>query len=158
MLQETRILHRMHEQFMKEFQAIKSTQDLAIGTFFQAHGGEPDKVINDDAKCAALIKLQNELTTTHNISTYAANASASANKHRIADVERVEPGGNATAKTQYKEDITRLRNAYRSEIAAVIQDNMRSFTSHLDLSLHLLSEDIKDDIHLEADRMINYIL
>lgn len=137
----------MQDKFYHEFQAMKTPQDLEIEAFFHKNG-EKEKVLADDAKCASLIQLQKGLTVTHNIqSTYAAGVGD--NKYRMA--------GQNPSPSKDKTDIEAIRKEFRSDVTLVIQENMRSFTSHLDLSLHLLGEDINDNIHREGDRMINYM-
>lgn len=131
----------MHAQFVKEFQAAKTPQDRIIDAWFKANGGE-EAVMADDAKCAALIKLQNEMSVTHNIqSTRAAGSGAN----------------GKVGQKQEKLALAALRKEYRTDVAAVIEENMESFAKRLDLSLHLLSEDLKNDIHQEGDRMIKFL-
>ncbi|KAJ7140878.1 hypothetical protein C8R44DRAFT_974601 [Mycena epipterygia] len=139
-------ISQTQDKIYHEFQAMKTPQDLEIEAFFHKNG-DKEKVLADDAKCASLIQLQKKLTVTHNIqSTYAAGVGD--NKYRMA--------GNPSS-SKDKADIEAIRKEFRSDVSLVIQDNLRSFTSHLDLSLHLLGEDINDNIHREGDRMIQYM-
>ncbi|KAJ7689549.1 hypothetical protein B0H17DRAFT_633894 [Mycena rosella] len=138
------MLKKMHDEFAKEFQSFKTPQDRKIEAFFKANGGE-EAVLGNDAQCALLIKLQNEETSTHNIqSTYAAGPSG----------HKPQTGG---AQEQHKEALAALRKEYRSDVASVIEENMESFAKRLDLSLQLISEDLKNDIHHEGDRVINFL-
>ncbi|KAJ7441736.1 hypothetical protein FB451DRAFT_117361 [Mycena latifolia] len=143
------MLKEMHDQFMKEFQSFKTPQDRMIEAFFAANGGVDEasvnKVMADDAKCTVLLKLQDDQTTTHNIqSAYAAGPG------------RPRMGG-AGPQEQHNQGLAALRKEFRSDITSVIEENMESFSKRLDLSLHLLSEDLKNDIHKEGDRVIKFL-
>ncbi|KAJ7442970.1 hypothetical protein FB451DRAFT_95665 [Mycena latifolia] len=140
---------KMHDDIMKEFQSFKTPQDRKIEAFFTAHGGVDEisvgKIMEDEAKCTMLLKLQHEQTTMHNIqSTYAAGPG----RPRI---------GGAGLQEQDKQALAALRKEFRSDINSVIEENMESFSKRLDLSLHLLREDLKNDIHKEGDRVINFL-
>ncbi|KAJ6594662.1 hypothetical protein B0H19DRAFT_1247319 [Mycena capillaripes] len=115
----------------------RATTDRMIDAFFKANGGE-EAVMADDAKCAALKKLQSDLTVTHNIQS--------------TDAGSQDPG-----RAEHKGDILALRKEYRADVASVIEENMESFAKRMDLSLHLLGEDLKNDIHREGDRFINFL-
>lgn len=138
----------MQVQFMKEFQAMRTPQDRMIEAYFNTHGGM-EAVMGDDVKCAALIKLQNDLSVTHNIqSTYAAGSGPGKKAGDAQESGKADP---------HKAELAALRKEYRSDVAAVIEENMESFAKRLDLSLHLLSEDLKSDIHQEGNRMIKFL-
>ncbi|KAJ6573541.1 hypothetical protein DFH09DRAFT_1277138 [Mycena vulgaris] len=81
-------------------------------------------------------------------STYAAGPGA--NKYRPGGAQ--DPG-----KAEHNAELAALRKEYRSDVASVIEENMESFAKRLDLSLDLLSEDLKNDIHREGDRMIKFL-
>ncbi|KAJ7453210.1 hypothetical protein FB451DRAFT_1185458 [Mycena latifolia] len=126
---------------------VQNDKDRLIDTFLQANGGA-GSVMSDDVKCGALIKLQNDLTTTHNIqSTYAAGPG----------LYKARSGGDPTTELALKNQIAALRKEYCSDVATVIQENMQTFLNHLDLSLHLLSEDLKANVRQEVDRVIDYM-
>ncbi|KAJ7657383.1 hypothetical protein DFH06DRAFT_1131873 [Mycena polygramma] len=134
------MLKEMHASFAKEFQASKTPQDRIIDAFFKANGGE-EAVMADDAKLKKLMALQGELTVTHTIqSAYAAGS-------------KKRPGESGAQNT----DMVALRKEYRAAVESVIQENMEGFVKRMDLSLHLLGEDLKKDIHREGDRIINFL-
>ncbi|KAJ7453556.1 hypothetical protein B0H11DRAFT_273180 [Mycena galericulata] len=148
------MIEGMRDQFMKEFQSLKTPQDRLIDAFFKANGGE-EKVMQDETKCAELINLQKELSGAHDVhSEYAAGVSD--NKRKMG------PGGALQDPTKFKDktQIDVIRKQYRTEVATVIQDNMRSFASLLDLSLNELEkevESIKDEMHQDTARMLTYM-
>lgn len=135
----------MHD-FVKEFQSYKTPQDRLIEGWIDAHGGMK-KVMDDDNKCAELIKFQNQLTDTHQ-----SKSVVGSNKHKIGEIN------NATSENnQNSLEAAALRKELRTDVSTVIQDNMSSFQKRLELSLHLLREDIKEDIHQEGERMIKFL-
>ncbi|KAJ6512718.1 hypothetical protein C8R45DRAFT_961144 [Mycena sanguinolenta] len=155
------VIHDMSDRiteihrFVMEFEKYKTAQEHKIEAFFKAHGDANQKtyeeIIYDDSKCAELIKLQNDQTVTHNISsTYAtAGARRSGQESGKADSrEKTEP--------REKEAIAKLRKEYRTDVEAVITENMESFSKRLELSLQRLRQDLKSDIHEEVDRVIKF--
>lgn len=120
-----------------------------IEGWIDAHGGM-NKVMADDNKCAELIKFQGQLTQTHDIqSTSGAGLST---KHKVVDINGANSGGGENASIA-----AQLRKELRTEVESVIQDNLASFQKHLELSLHLLEENIKEDVHHEGDRLIKFL-
>ncbi|KAJ7689602.1 hypothetical protein B0H17DRAFT_1331705 [Mycena rosella] len=142
------MIKEMHDQFAKEFQAYKTPQDRMIEAWIKHHGGM-DKVIADDAECAELIKFQNQLTVTHNIH--------SASGAVVKKYKGLESDGPDAQTKELTLQAVALRKELRTDITTVIQDNMESFQKRLELSFHLLREDIKGDIHQEGERMIKIL-
>ncbi|KAJ7802096.1 hypothetical protein B0H14DRAFT_2893447 [Mycena olivaceomarginata] len=142
------------QKFMKAFQAAKTPQDRIIEAYFRANGDE-DAVMKDDAKFANLIKLVNQSTVTHDIQSPSA-AGSGTNKSRTGGA-----GVQATGKTKLDEDeradVARIRKEYRTDITLVIEENMGIFTKRLELGLRRLEEDLRHDIHREADHVISHM-
>ncbi|KAJ7442984.1 hypothetical protein FB451DRAFT_1296459, partial [Mycena latifolia] len=141
----------MHDEFMKEFQSFKTPQDRMIEAFFTAHGGVDEanvnKVMINNAECTMLLELQDDLTTTHTHNIQCTHA---------AGPERPRMDG-AGRQEQHEPAVAVLRKEFRSDISSVIEENMESCKKRLDFSLHLLSEDLKNNIHKEGDRVINFL-
>ncbi|KAJ7442979.1 hypothetical protein FB451DRAFT_1376810 [Mycena latifolia] len=138
---------KMHDDIMKEFQSFKTPQDRRIEAFFAAHGGVDEtnvnKVMMDNDKCTMLLELQDDLRTanTHNIQcTYAAGQMDGAGRQE-----------------QLRQDLVALRKEFRCDINSVIEENMERFLKRLNWSLDLLKEDLKNNIHKEGDRVINFL-
>ncbi|KAJ7502614.1 hypothetical protein B0H11DRAFT_1989365 [Mycena galericulata] len=138
----------MHDQFMKEFQSYKTEQDRLIEGWLEAHGGMK-KVMADDNMCAELIKFQNGLSDTHNIQS---TPGTGTNKHKIANINT-----SISENSRNSVQAAALRKELRKDVASVIKDNLDSFQKRLELSLHLLREDIKEDIRLESERVMNFL-
>jgi hypothetical protein len=139
---------------MKEFQAAKTPQDRIIEAYFKANGGE-DAVMKDNAKFANLIKLVNQSTVTHDIQSPSA-AGSGTNKSRTSGAG-VQATGKAKLDEDERADVARIRKEYRTDITLVIEENMGIFTKRLELGLHRLEEDLRNDIHREADRVISHV-
>ncbi|KAJ7466853.1 hypothetical protein FB451DRAFT_399926 [Mycena latifolia] len=138
---------KMHDDIMKEFQSFKTPQDRKIEAFFTAHGGVDEinvnKVMKDNDKCTMLLELQDDMRSahTHNIQcTHAAGQMDGAGWHE-----------------QLTQDLLALRKEFRRDINSVIEENMERFLKRLDMSLDLLKEDLKNNIHEEGDRVINFL-
>ncbi|KAJ7162329.1 hypothetical protein C8R46DRAFT_1283124 [Mycena filopes] len=128
----TMIKDMWQTKFQEEFQAARTPEDRIIDSFFKANGGEK-VVMGDPLLLAKLIDIQNKLNPTHNIkSAYAAGAGA-------------------------QSEVAVILKQYRTDVSVVIQDNMESFSKRMDLSMHLLGEDLKRDIRQEGDRVIRYL-
>jgi hypothetical protein len=147
-------IHSLIQKFAKEFQAAKTPQDRIIEAYFKANGGE-GAVMKDDAKFASLIKLVNQSTVTHDIQSPSA-AGSGTNKSRSGAAGAQETGKGKLDEDE-RADVVRIRKEYRTDITLVIEENMRIFTKRLELGLHRLEEDLKSDIHREADRVISHV-
>ncbi|KAJ6541392.1 hypothetical protein B0H19DRAFT_1381102 [Mycena capillaripes] len=152
-----RIEDIIHEEFLKEPIVVKTSHDREIDGFFKARGGA-DEVFKDETKCRELIKLQNELTGTHNIQY---TVSTGTNKQRA--VSAADPGATSRSKdpkqnARDREALTKIRKEWQNDVATVIQENMESFKKYWDLSLDRLSEDINQNTHREANRIIGSMI
>ncbi|KAF7352165.1 hypothetical protein MVEN_01179700 [Mycena venus] len=138
---------KLQYQCFKTFERFRNPQDRMIDALIRANGG-PNEVMADDIKCAALLKLQNDLTTTHNIQSAKAAGPA---------LYKAREGGDPASQLAFKNEIAALRKEYCTDVATLIEDNKGKCLNNLNLRLHLLSEDIKGDVRKEADRVIDYM-
>ncbi|KAJ7229969.1 hypothetical protein GGX14DRAFT_409643 [Mycena pura] len=138
-------------QVITEFASYKTAQERKIEAFFKANGGQ-DAVLADDTKLAALLKLQDEQTVTHNIQSSYAVASTAGAKWRFL---LPAPGGKAEQRE--KDEVAALRKEMRVDVDAVVQDNMANFSKRLDMSLLMLRHELKRDMHTEGNRVIHYL-
>ncbi|KAF7361105.1 hypothetical protein MSAN_01142100 [Mycena sanguinolenta] len=151
-----RIEDVIHEEFLKGPIVVKTSHDREIEAFYRARGG-PEQVFKDENKCRELLKLQNELTGTHNIPSIVIGA----NKQRSGGV--ADPRGSSRAKdpkegARDKEALNKLRKEWQTDVTTVIQENMESFKKYWDLSLYRLSEDINQNTHREVNRIIGSMI
>ncbi|KAJ7243357.1 hypothetical protein C8J57DRAFT_1525807 [Mycena rebaudengoi] len=141
-------------KFIMEFEKYKTAEERKIEGFLRAHGGEK-KVIDDESKCLELLKLQDELTVTHDISSnYASTAGASNYAAGASASNRRGGQESGKAESRDKDAIAKLRKEYRTDVAVVSAENLDSFSKRLKLNLSRVRQDLKSDIHEEGSRMI----
>ncbi|KAJ6603091.1 hypothetical protein B0H10DRAFT_650166 [Mycena sp. CBHHK59/15] len=151
---DTRIQITEIHKFIMEFEKYKTAEEHKIEGFLRARGGEK-KVIDDESKCLELLKLQDELTVTHDISSnYASTAGASNYAAGASASNRRGGQESGKAESRDKDAIAKLRKEYRTDVAVVIAENLDSFSKRLNLNLSRLRQDLKSDIHEEGSRMI----
>ncbi|KAJ6458231.1 hypothetical protein C8R45DRAFT_942820 [Mycena sanguinolenta] len=135
---------------------VTTLHDRQIEAFYRSRGGE-EEVFKDDKKCRELLKLQNELTGTHNIQIIAAGG----NKQRgigVADTEKTSQSKNLKENLGDHEAINQLRKERQNDVATAIQQNIQSFKKYWNLTLNRLSDDINQNTHREANRIIGSMI
>ncbi|KAF7367132.1 hypothetical protein MSAN_00972900 [Mycena sanguinolenta] len=134
---------------------VTTSRDREIEAFYRARGGE-EEVFKDDEKCRELLKLQNELTGTHNIQIIRSGG----NKQCQSGVDAVDTKNTSQSKENLgdREAISQLRKERKNDVATVIRENMQSFQNYWNLTLNRLSDDINQNTHREVDRMIDRVI
>ncbi|KAJ7210430.1 hypothetical protein GGX14DRAFT_450689 [Mycena pura] len=149
-------VHMIQEEFFKGPIVVKTLHDREIEAFYRARGGA-DEVFKDELKCKELLKLQNELTGTHNIHILATGA----NKQKgvgATDSEKTGQSKGLKENPDDREAIIKLRKEKQNDVPTVIQENMQSFRKYWDLTLNRLSDDINQNTHREANRIIGSMI